>query len=352
MIMKRKINLVFIMFAVAVLAPACKKKKSLMDLIWGSFINGLLESTNNCPSGCTPGYAVYGYMPGEYTPSPLDPGDPGPGSRICQWHYDPSRSECGKNAHTPAGGPFCVFCRSLGPNALGFDEAPRPILPSTIISVYPSQDDLFEQHGEIRVEFDRTMDSATVCISGEGAEEASKAYYLTKTSEFNDTLVIPPTATWTVGHRYINIKVSDNSGLETALNVNFRVRDLNAEQSAAESAIAERRAGNGSLGWDSPSGPVVRIGSSGYFQQDFPVVFPPYPLGAATQGRIIYSPGNGAFLVYGAILEAYLALGGAEGPLGPPITDEFDAAILVRRSNFLNGYIEKPFISGPVVGYD
>ncbi|WP_405494090.1 LGFP repeat-containing protein [Nocardia sp. NBC_00511] len=54
------------------------------------------------------------------------------------------------------------------------------------------------------------------------------------------------------------------------------------------------------------------------------------PEGAAQDyqgGKIIYSAGTGAKVMYGAILDKYLALGGADAGLGYPTNDESDAAV-------------------------
>ncbi|WP_157535313.1 LGFP repeat-containing protein [Nocardia inohanensis] len=54
------------------------------------------------------------------------------------------------------------------------------------------------------------------------------------------------------------------------------------------------------------------------------------PNGAAQDfqgGKMIYSPETGAKVMYGAILEKYLALGGAGAGLGYPVNDESDAPV-------------------------
>ncbi|AYF76485.1 hypothetical protein D7D52_24670 [Nocardia yunnanensis] len=54
------------------------------------------------------------------------------------------------------------------------------------------------------------------------------------------------------------------------------------------------------------------------------------PDGAAQDfegGKIIYSAGTGAKVMYGAILDKYLALGGADAGLGYPTNDESDAPV-------------------------
>lgn len=54
------------------------------------------------------------------------------------------------------------------------------------------------------------------------------------------------------------------------------------------------------------------------------------PDGAAQDyrgGKIVYSPDTGARVMYGAILDKYLALGGADAGLGYPTNDESDVAV-------------------------
>jgi hypothetical protein len=329
--------------AISVFSHCKEKNKSLLDLIALNWIQGF--QSQGCPFGCVPGYASYGFAPG--TPG-VDP--PGSGGSQCEWIFDPISKKCGATNYTSLGVPYCVFCQQLGPNSIGFDSAPAPLIPAGIVSFEPSASALFAQTGEVRVVFDRTMDPASVCLSGSAATEASSAYSFSGTSEFNDTLVIPPDSVWSLGPKTLTVKVTDTNGYETTIDLAFLVRDLIAEESAAETAIAARRTENASWGWGAPADSVARVGTTGYFQQSFAAVVPG-TTGAPTQGRIVYSPGNGAFLVYGAILEAYVLLGGASGPLGPPTSDEFDSGFLVRRSSFVNGYIDKPFFGGPVVGY-
>ncbi|MFI6866206.1 LGFP repeat-containing protein [Nocardia sp. NPDC050406] len=66
------------------------------------------------------------------------------------------------------------------------------------------------------------------------------------------------------------------------------------------------------------------------------------PNGAAQDyagGRIVYSPDTGAKIMYGAILDKYLALGGADSDIGYPVNDESDAPVAgtARFSEFSAG---------------
>ena len=56
------------------------------------------------------------------------------------------------------------------------------------------------------------------------------------------------------------------------------------------------------------------------------------------KARIYWSAGSGARVVFGAILERYLSLGGASGKLGMPTSDEY-AITTGRRQDFTGGYI-------------
>ncbi|WP_179256176.1 L,D-transpeptidase family protein [Enemella evansiae] len=58
-----------------------------------------------------------------------------------------------------------------------------------------------------------------------------------------------------------------------------------------------------------------------------------------TGGQILWSPGTGAHAVYGRIASKFAELGWENGPLGLPLTPEFDAARETKVQNFQGGQI-------------
>ena len=62
-------------------------------------------------------------------------------------------------------------------------------------------------------------------------------------------------------------------------------------------------------------------------------------VGVFEHGSIYWSPGTSAFEVHGAISDSWKGLGGPQGWLGYPVSDEYDDGEGGRRSDFENGRI-------------
>jgi SpoIID/LytB domain protein len=144
-----------------------------------------------------------------------------------------------------------------------------------------------------------------------------------------------------------------NSLLEGYDDARARATDLGLPIADAKSIAGGKMATfeNGNVYWSSKYGARVvqgailtkYVSTGGPSKWGFPTT---NELSAPNKGRssrfekarIYWSSKHGAHVVYGAILEKYIELGGASGKLGMPISDEY-AITTGRRSDFEHGYI-------------
>ena len=222
---------------------------------------------------------------------------------------------------------------SSSSQAIGYDALPADNVPAEVNTVSP-RNQLDATH-EIVIQFTEQMDPTFLSSSGSMAGEVSEDYTWSQTGVFNDTLSIKAKTEWAVGTgRTLSLNVKDEQGNDSTVNLNYNVRNFQAEENAARAAIQAKR--NASFGFGFPTTDVTRILDSPDFLQNFADHF-----GAV----IYYRPGVDTFSVQGGILTQYGITGGHLGTLGFPTSDEHTCALLMRCSTFENGWIDFDEIS-------
>lgn len=144
-----------------------------------------------------------------------------PGDLSCQWVSDPKAFVCGKTIIPPQrpGEPappatLCHVCQPLGTALIGYDAIPPVTTPPNVASITPKPGRLLDSRASIVIKFKQTMDAASVVLSSDMAGEAAP-YTFSRSSDqflFNDTLTVPPLATWTAGNRSLTFDLKDDSG--------------------------------------------------------------------------------------------------------------------------------------------
>jgi len=159
-----------------------------------------------CPSPCFHG--------GRFPPDTSQP--------CLYWKPDDRNVACGKTIYvdTPFGvETSCAYDEECSPGSksalrIGYDVLPAVIAPADVVSVTPPAKRVLTPKQTILVKFNQSMDATSVKLSSEMRTEAG-AYAFSRSPDqfiFNDTLAIPPTASWRSGPRILTIDLNNEGG--------------------------------------------------------------------------------------------------------------------------------------------
>ena len=179
------------------------------------------------------------------------------------------------------------------------------------------------------------MDPDAVEITGFAA---GADYLWDRTADYNDTLTIITDNGWTTGSQNLSVSVADTAGNTATATKGYVIRDMQADQAAAAAQAEQVRL---AWGWPPADGPLQIADQNGNFFQTH--------LGGL---QAIYAAQSYAVVVYGDIYLHYVASGLHNGPMGLPISSEYDCGLFLRCSDFENGRmtwnaITRAVVTGP-----
>lgn len=126
-------------------------------------------------------------------------------------------------------GPYGQKCTDCGPPTylqVGYTALPQDTLPANVVRVTPENGKILEEWEKIEIQFNESMDPASVTFTENMALEASTDYSFSRSDDeliFNDTLTISPITTWNSGFRNLTVNLSDASLNETTVPLSYRV---------------------------------------------------------------------------------------------------------------------------------
>jgi hypothetical protein len=158
--------------------------------------------TYSCPAGCAEGSCIAGTFHGGATG---------------ECYRTSTCVSCGPLSEGGGGGAGGI------PITFGL-TVPESTSPSIVQIDPPLSSGTLAQAGKIRIQFDRQMDATSADFVGSMGNEASPIREFTKTVVVNDTLIISPNSSWSVGYsRDMRVLIKDVDGNSTYTDLLYTV---------------------------------------------------------------------------------------------------------------------------------